>query len=79
MFFSVQKFNRMYSVEFSPELVQIKVQENSFWSLSSPNGYPDPSLAHGRSDAKGFQRASYDASTHHREIFWRNANDEGSV
>ena len=27
------------------------------------NGHPNPSLAHGGSDAKRFQRASYDANT----------------
>ena len=71
MIFSVQNSNLMYSVEFSPDLVQIQVRE-------TVSGYPNPSLAHGASDAKGFQRTSYDASSHHREPTWNNAKDGGS-
>ena len=47
-------------------------------SFSGTNGHPNPSLAHGRNDAKGFQRTSYDASTHDREPTWRNENDGGT-
>ena len=47
---------------------------NSLWSFSGTNGHPNLSLAHGGSDAKGFQRTSYDASSHHREPTWNNAN-----
>ena len=31
------------------------------WSFSGTNGHPNPSLAHGGSDAQGFQRTSYNA------------------
>ena len=74
MIFSVQNSKFMYSVEFSTDLVQIQVQE----TFSGPNGHPNLSLAHGGSNAKGFQRASYDASSHHREPTWNNVNDGGS-
>ena len=33
------------------------------WSFSGANGHPNPSLAYGGSDAKGFQRTSFNAST----------------
>ena len=33
------------------------------WSFSGTNGHPNPSLAHGGSDAQGFQRTSCNAST----------------
>ena len=42
------------------------------------SGHPNPSLALGAGDLQGFQRASYNASTHDREPPWRNANDKGS-
>ena len=32
-------------------------------------------MANGGSDAKVFQRTAYDASSHHREPTWNNAND----
>ena len=46
------------------------------WSFSGTHGHPNPSLAHGGGDAQGFQRTSYNASTHDRESTWRNANVE---
>ena len=33
------------------------------WSFSGTNGHSNPSLAYGGSDAKGFQRTSYNASS----------------
>ena len=48
------------------------------WSFSGTKGHPNPSLAHGGSDTKGFQRTSDNASTPYREPTWRNANDGGS-
>ena len=69
----------MYSVEFSPDLVQIQVRETVSGVFFGSNGHTHPSLAHGGGDAKGFQRTSYDARTHHREPTWNNANDGGSV
>ena len=35
-------------------------------------------MSHGGSDGKGFQQALYDASSHHREPTWNNANGGGS-
>ena len=78
MIFSVQNSNLMYSVEFSHDLVQIQVRETVSGVFSGTNGHPNLSLAHGGSDAKGFQRTSYDTSSHDREPTWRNANDGGS-
>ena len=46
--------------------------------LVTTNGHPNSSLAHGGSDAKGLQRASYDTSTHDREPTWRTNKDGGS-
>ena len=54
--FAVQNSNFLYSVEVSPDLVQIQVRE-TVWSNSNP------SLAHVGSDAKGFQQTKYGAST----------------
>ena len=67
MVFSVQNSNLVYSVDFSPDLVQIQVRQNSLWSFSGTNGQPNISVAHGGSDAKGFQQTSYDTSAHDRE------------
>ena len=77
MIFSVQNSNLMYSVELSPSTISStnSSARNSLWWFSGTNGRPNPSLAHGGSDAKGFQRTSYDASSHHREPTWNNAND----
>ena len=52
---------------------------NSLWSFSGTNRHANPSLAHDGSDAKGFQRASHDTSSHHREPTWNIAIDGGSV
>ena len=38
-----------------------------------PHSSLSPSLAHGGSDAKGFQRTKFDASTHHRKSILKNA------
>ena len=56
MIFSVQNSNIMYSVEFRPDRLQNSRARNNLWSFSGTNGHPNPTLAHGGSDAKGFQR-----------------------
>ena len=68
----------MFSVDFSPDLVQIQVRE-TVSGVFFLNGQTNPSPAHGGTDAKGFQRTSYDARTYNREPTWRNANDGASV
>ena len=67
MIFSVQNSNLMYSVEFLPHLVQIQQRETVSGVFFDIDGHPNPILAHGGSDAKGFQQTSYDARFHHRE------------
>ena len=42
------------------------------------NGHPNPSLAHGLSDAQGFQRTSFNAITPYRKPTWNNAKEGGS-
>ena len=76
MIFSVQNSNLMYSVEFSLDLVQIQVRETVSGVFLARMDIPIQvwSLEHGGSDAKGFQRTSYDASSHHREPTWNSAN-----
>ena len=76
MFFSVQNSNLMYSVDFSPDLVQMQVLETVTGCCLARMDIPI--LAHGGSDAKGFQRTSYDASALDREPNWRNSNEGGS-
>ena len=71
MIFSVQNSNLMYSVEFSLNLVQIQKRETVSGVFLARMDVPN--LAHGRSDAKGFHRASNDPSTHDKEPTWRNA------
>ena len=79
MIFSVQISNPMFCKEHSPDLVQIHVRETvSGIFLAQMELPPKPSLAHGGSDAKELQRASFDASTRDREPTWRNSNDGGS-
>ena len=78
MIFSVQNSNFMYSVEIPTDL-QIQVRETVSGVFFGTNEHRDPSLALDGSDAKGFQRTSYDARTHQREPTWNNANDGGSV
>ena len=56
LIFAVQNSIFLYSVEVSPDLVQIQVRE-TIWSN------PNPSLAYVGSDAKGFQQTKYGAST----------------
>ena len=54
MTFSVQNSNLMYSVDFSPDLVQIQVRETVsefFW-----HEWTSESMIYGGSDAKGLQK-----------------------
>ena len=54
MIFSVQNSNLMYSVHFSPDLVQLQVRETVsefFW-----HEWTSESMIYGGSDAKGLQK-----------------------
>ena len=78
MIFSVQISNRMYTLEFSPDLVQIQVRETVSEVFFGANGHLNLSLALGGGDVKGFQRTSNDPTSHDREPIWRNANVGGN-
>ena len=77
MIFSVQNSNLMYRI-FTWSSTNSSAT-NLVWSIFGTNGHLNSSLTHGGNDAKGFQRASYDASTHLREPTWNNANDERKI
>ena len=54
----------------------ISSARNSLWIVFGTNGHPYSRLEHSGSDAQGFQRLSYNASSYDRKPTWRNANDE---
>ena len=64
MIFSVQNSNLMYTVEFSPDLVQIQARETVSEVFFGTNGHLNLSLALGGGDVKGFQRTSNDSNSH---------------
>ena len=84
----MQNSNLTYSVEFLLDLTQIQVRETISGVFLARMDIPiqvtiqaqwtSHSKAHGGGDAKGFQRTSHHASTHHREPTWRKAIDGGS-
>ena len=53
----------MYVVEFLPGLVQIQARETVFGAFCRKLT-PNPSLAHGGSDAKGFHREQPKTQVH---------------
>ena len=79
LIFSVQNSNLMYSVDFSPDLVQTQVRETVSGTFLAQMDVPIQVWHMVEVMRKGFQRTSYNPSTHHRKPTWNLANDGRSA
>ena len=77
MIFSVQNSNLMYSEEFFKYKFKYEKQSLEYfwheWTSQSKSGTYIMEVMQ-----RDFKKTSYDASSHHREPTWNNANDGGS-